>query len=167
MPGTIPHSIKQEIEKLVTDLNYHCYRYYVLDSPVISDGEYDVLYHRLKELEDSYHYIVPDSPTQRVGAPPLDKFEKVKHSEPMLSLDNAFSYEDAADFEKRIKRFLGSDDVIAYTVEPKINQHQIHIASADKLKQAGQNSPACTHSHKAPDKYDPIRRAEEYPVLRR
>jgi DNA ligase (NAD+) len=119
MTDKIPFNIKHEIEKLVKDLNYHCYRYYVLDSPVISDEEYDRLYLQLKQLEEKYNYVLTDSPTQRIGAPPLDKFEKVKHTEPMLSLDNAFSYEEVKEFEKRIKRFLGSDENIEYTVEPK------------------------------------------------
>ena len=84
MNGSPPKPIKDEIEKLVNDLNYHSYRYYVLDSPVISDEEYDRLYFHLKDLEDRYHSILPYSPTQRVGAPSLDKFDKVKHTEPML-----------------------------------------------------------------------------------
>ncbi|MEW6067449.1 MAG: NAD-dependent DNA ligase LigA [Nitrospirota bacterium] len=127
MTDRIPDNIKQEIKKLVKELNYHCYRYYVLDSPVISDEEYDRLYRHLKELEDKYHYVLPDSPTQRVGAPPLDKFEKVKHTEPMLSLDNAFSYEDIKEFDKRIKRFLSTDEDIEYTVEPKYDGIAIEL----------------------------------------
>lgn len=123
----IDKNIKEEIEKLVKELNYHCYRYYVLDSPVISDEEYDKLYFKLKELEDKYHYILPDSPTQRVGAPPLDKFEKVKHSEPMLSLDNAFSYEDLIEFDRRTKRLLKSEKDIEYTVEPKYDGLAIEL----------------------------------------
>ena len=115
----IPENIKQEIGKLVKDLNYHCYRYYVLDSPVISDGEYDRLYRRLKGLEERYNFILPDSPTQRVGAPPLDKFAKVKHTEPMLSLDNAFSYDEVREFDERVKRFLKTGEDVEYTVEPK------------------------------------------------
>lgn len=133
MSDRIPHTIKEEIVKLVKELNYHCYRYYVLDSPVISDGEYDLLYHRLKKLEDTHHYVLPDSPTERVGAPPLDKFEKVKHTEPMLSLDNAFSHEDVEDFEKRIKRFLGADDVIEYTIEPKYDGLAIELTYRNGL----------------------------------
>jgi DNA ligase (NAD+) len=129
----IPDNIKQEIEKLVKDLNYHCYRYYVLDSPVISDEEYDQLYHRLKELEERYNYILPDSPTQRIGAPPLDKFEKVKHTEPMLSLDNAFSYDKVKEFEKRVKRFLSSEEAIEYTVEPKYDGLAIELTYRDGL----------------------------------
>jgi DNA ligase (NAD+) len=111
--------IKQEIEKLVKDLNYYSYRYHVLDSPVISDEEYDRLYFHLKTLEEKSHYVLPDSPTQRVGAPPLEKFEKVKHTVPMLSLDNAFTYEEVKDFDARIKRLLNTDNEIEYTVEPK------------------------------------------------
>src|SRR3990170_8246501 len=115
----IPEDKKKEIEKLVRELNYHCYRYYVLDSPVISDEEYDKLYVRLKEFEEKYHYVLPDSPTQRIGAPPLDKFQKVKHTEPMLSLDNAFTYDEVKEFDERVKRFLKTDEDVEYTVEPK------------------------------------------------
>src|SRR5512139_729711 len=116
---TVSAAIKREIEKLVKELNEHSYRYYVLDAPVISDAEYDRLFRRLQELEGQYRYILPDSPTQRVGAPPLDKFEKVKHAEPMLSLGNAFSHDEVREFDQRVKRFLKSDREIEYTVEPK------------------------------------------------
>ncbi len=118
---------------MIKELNYHCYRYYVLDSPVISDEEYDRLYRHLKELEERYKYVLPDSPTQRVGAPPLDKFEKVKHTEPMLSLDNAFSYDEIAEFDKRIKRFIGSNYDIEYTVEPKYDGLAIELTYTNGL----------------------------------
>jgi DNA ligase (NAD+) len=131
MPEKIPEDKKKEIEKLVRELNYHCYRYYVLDSPVISDEEYDNLYIHLKELEEKYHYVLPDSPTQRIGAPSLDKFQKVKHSEPMLSLDNAFSYDEVNEFDERVKRFLKSDEDIEYTVEPKYDGLAIEITYRD------------------------------------
>lgn len=114
-----PAESKKEIEKLVKDLNEHSYRYYVLDAPVISDAEYDKLFRRLQELEDQYHYILPESPTQRVGAPPLEKFDKVKHTEPMLSLGNAFSHDEMREFDKRVKKVLKTDSAIEYTVEPK------------------------------------------------
>ncbi len=119
MSKKISEEVKKHIDELVKELNHHSYRYYVLDSPVISDSEYDRLYRRLKEFEENYGYIPPDSPTQRVGAPPLEKFEKVKHTEPMLSLDNAFSGDEVREFDKRIKRLLGTDKEIEYTVEPK------------------------------------------------
>ncbi len=115
----VPSDIKQKIEKLVKEINKHNYRYHVLDAPVVSDAEYDQLFRTLKRLEEQYQYILPDSPTRRVGAPPLDKFEKVKHTEPMLSLDNAFSHDEVREFDQRAKRFLKSDAEIEYTVEPK------------------------------------------------
>jgi len=124
----IPKAVKQEIEKLVKELNYHCYRYYVLDSPVISDEEYDRLYRRLKELEERYGYILSESPTQRVGAPPLEKFEKVRHKEPMLSLDNAISVDEVREFDQRVKRFLKSDEEVEYTVEPKYDGLAIELS---------------------------------------
>jgi DNA ligase (NAD+) len=133
MPEKIPADIKQEIEKLVKDLNYHCYRYYVLDSPVISDEDYDRLYFHLKKLEEKYKYILPDSPTQRIGATPLEKFEKVKHNEPMLSLDNAFSYGDIEEFDRRIKRLLKSDEEIQYTIEPKYDGLAIELSYRNGL----------------------------------
>ena len=133
MQDKITEQIKHETEKLIKDLNYHCYRYYVLDSPVISDEEYDRLYFHLKDLEDKYHYVLPDSPTQRVGAPPLDKFEKVKHTEPMLSLDNAFTYDDLEEFDKRIRKLLKSDEDIEYTVEPKYDGLAIELTYRDGL----------------------------------
>jgi DNA ligase (NAD+) len=125
--GKINKNIKQEIEKLVKDLNYHCYRYYVLDSPVIADEEYDRLFRHLQELEKRHQYVLPESPTQRVGAPPLDRFEKVRHKEPMLSLDNALSAEEVRGFDQRVKRFLKSDEKVAYTVEPKYDGLAIEL----------------------------------------
>ncbi len=127
MSERVPKEIKKEIERLVKELNYHCYRYYVLDSPVISDEEYDRLYRHLKELEERYNYVLPDSPTQRVGAPPLDRFEKVRHTEPMLSLDNALSYEEVVEFDRRVRRFLDTEEELEYTVEPKYDGLAIEL----------------------------------------
>jgi DNA ligase (NAD+) len=126
--GEVPQHIKKEMEQLVKDLNYHCYRYYVLDAPVISDAEYDQKYRHLKELEEQYVCVLQDSPTLRVGAPPLEKFEKIKHAEPMLSLGNVFSYEEVREFDKRIKRLLDSDREIEYTVEPKYDGLAIELS---------------------------------------
>ena len=133
MTEKTPKHIREEIEKLVNDLNYHSYRYYVLDSPVISDDEYDRLYFHLKDLEDRYHYILPDSPTQRVGAPPLNKFDKVKHTEPMLSLDNAFSFDEMQEFDRRIRRLLRTNEDVEYTVEPKYDGLAIELTYKDGL----------------------------------
>lgn len=124
----IPEEIKKEIESLVREINYHNYRYYVLDSPVISDEEYDRMLRKLKELEKKWGYVLPDSPTQRIGATPSEKFEKVEHREPMLSLDNAFEIEELREFDARIKRLLGSKDEVEYTVEPKYDGLAVELS---------------------------------------
>lgn len=133
MDTASPEAARQEIEQLVRDLNYHGYRYYVLDAPVTSDEEYDRLYRRLKELEESTGYVLPDSPTQRVGAPPVDKFQKIRHSQPMLSLDNAFAFEELEEFDRRVKRLLQSDDDVEYTVEPKYDGLAIELTFKNGL----------------------------------
>lgn len=111
----------REIARLREQINYHNYRYYVLDAPEIPDAEYDRLLRRLQQLEESHPELVtPDSPTQRVGAKPLDKFAEVRHEVPMLSLNNAFSREEAADFDRRARERMDCD-VIDYSVEPKLD----------------------------------------------
>lgn len=122
MSEPIDASIIKEIEGLRKALHRHNYRYYVLDDPEISDSEYDRMMQELIGLETDYPDLSsPDSPTLRVGAPPLDKFETVEHSIPMLSLDNAFNDSDVIDFDLRIKRNLGTDSDIIYTAEPKLD----------------------------------------------
>ena len=116
-----------EIEKLVEEINHHSYLYYVLDSPEISDEQFDRMYRRLKELEGQYGFTPPDSPTLRVGAPPLEKFEKVRHSMPMLSLENAFSHEEVFEFDARVKKLLKSEGDLEYTVEPKYDGLAVEI----------------------------------------
>ncbi|OPY69216.1 MAG: DNA ligase [Syntrophorhabdaceae bacterium PtaU1.Bin034] len=133
MATVVPENIKEEIEALVKDINYHNYRYYVLDSPVVSDEEYDRLYRRLKELEETYSYVLPDSPTQRVGAPPAERFRKVSHTQPMLSLDNAFSYDELREFDRKVKRLLKTEDEIEYTVEPKYDGLAIELTYRNGL----------------------------------
>ena len=82
---------KVRVEELRERLNYHSYRYHVLDDPEVSDAEYDELIRELRDLEERFpELITPDSPTQRVGATPADLFAPVQHRSPMLSLDNAF-----------------------------------------------------------------------------
>jgi DNA ligase (NAD+) len=133
MSVTSSEEVKREIETLVKNLNYHAYLYYVLDSPVISDEEYDRLYRRLKELEEAYGYILTDSPTLRVGAPPVDKFGRVAHSLPMLSLENAFTHDELKEFDKRVKRGLKAEDDIEYTVEPKYDGLAIELTYKEGL----------------------------------
>ena len=86
--------VKDRLEQLRKEVNYHLYRYHVLDAPVISDAEYDALYRELTVLEGEHPELVtPDSPTQRAGATPSDVFAKVRHPAPILSLMNAFDAE--------------------------------------------------------------------------
>lgn len=113
----------EKIARLRDEVNYHLYRYHVLDAPIISDAEYDELYRQLVELEAAHpELITPDSPTQRAGAPPLDVFAKVKHPAPILSLANAFSLEDLYAWRARIGRLLPDANMpLAFTVEPKLD----------------------------------------------
>jgi len=115
-------AIGQRIEQLRRQVEFHNYRYYVLDSPAVSDAEYDRLYRELVELEEAHpEFASPDSPTQRVGGEALDRFEKVNHPAPILSLDNAFDPDDLRAWRERILRLLPPGTPLSYTVEPKID----------------------------------------------
>lgn len=117
-----PQAAKARMDKLRRLLDYHNYRYHVLDDPEISDAQYDAMFRELQALETTYpQWITPDSPTQRVGAPPLEKFGTVEHAQPMLSLANAFSEKEVGEFDERIHRFLNHDGPIEYVVEPKMD----------------------------------------------
>src|SRR3990170_8755359 len=114
--------IKKEVFRLRQEIEKHNYHYYVLDDPLVSDAEYDRLFRRLLELEKQRpEFASPDSPTQRVGAPPLERFATVRHTLPMLSLNNANNQEEMAEFEERVQRFLKSSEPMEYVVEPKID----------------------------------------------
>lgn len=119
---------RQEMQALVNNLNHHSYLYHVLDSPQIPDSEYDRLFRELKQLEERHNLVLPESPTRRIGAPPLDKFVRVKHVEPMLSLDNAFSEEEMIEFDRRVKKLLKTSDEIVYTVEPKYDGIAVELS---------------------------------------
>jgi DNA ligase (NAD+) len=110
------------VGQLRKQIAYHNYRYYVLDAPEIADAEYDEMMRRLEELEKAYPELYdPNSPTQRVGAPPLEVFETVTHSMPMLSLANGMNEEEVREFDRRVKRFLGREEEIEYVLETKID----------------------------------------------
>lgn len=122
MSEDIPPEIEKRAEELREELLYHQHRYHVLDDPVISDAEYDEMMNELKELEEDFPELKdPNSPTRRVGGEPLDKFEKVEHSQTMLSLDNAFDAEDVRHFDERIRRLLNTGESPKYIVEHKID----------------------------------------------
>src|ERR1700748_3261219 len=102
----------QRINELRDELRHHEYQYHVLDSPEISDAEYDTLMRELRMLEARHpHLVTPDSPSQRVGGKPKDGFAKVEHSRPMLSLDNVNSEAELADWERRIRAMVGLAEV--------------------------------------------------------
>lgn len=124
MSDAVPRSVVERIEYLRHEINHHNYRYYVLDSPEISDAEYDWLLRELQDLEQRHpELITSDSPTQRVGSAPLSEFQTIQHRLPMLSLGNAFDEQELAAFDERVKRHLGlpQDEVIDYLAELKID----------------------------------------------
>ena len=115
---------EKELDKLAREIAEHDRHYYLQDAPVISDAAYDALRQRNAQIEARFPLLVrPDSPSQRVGAKASARFAKVVHARPMLSLDNAFSDEDVADFIARVRRFLGlkEDEEVMVTAEPKID----------------------------------------------
>ena len=112
-------------------LRHHAYRYYVLDDPEVSDAEYDVLLRELEAIESERpELVVPDSPTQRIGAPPSEAFAAVRHLEPMFSLDNAFSVEELEAWRGRVVRLLGREPT-AYSCEPKIDGLAVSVLYED------------------------------------
>jgi DNA ligase (NAD+) len=114
--------VRGRIEELREQIRHHNRRYYVEDAPEISDAEYDALYKELEELEaENPELVTPDSPTQRVGGEPLEGFEEVRHSIPMLSLANARKTEELREWDARVRRLLGPDEDPRYVTELKID----------------------------------------------
>ena len=121
------NTIKNEAAKLQKELTAHSYNYHVLDDPNISDIEYDMMLKRLFEIEEEFpEYSSPDSPTKRIGAPPLDSFHQADHSVPMLSLDNAFNDNDILNFHQRNVKNLNRENIL-YTIEPKLDGVAIEL----------------------------------------
>jgi DNA ligase (NAD+) len=128
--------------ELRREIDHHNHRYYVLDDPLIGDDEYDALLDELREIEAANPELrTPDSPTQRVGAAPLEKFERVQHAEPMLSLGNARNEEELRAWEKRVRGLLDRYDIPAsefgYTTEPKIDGLAISLTYEDGVLTRG------------------------------
>jgi DNA ligase (NAD+) len=128
---------KKRIAELRETINHHNYRYYVLDSPEISDEEYDELMKELRQLEAEHPELVTlDSPTQRIGAPPVEVFGVVEHPQPLLSLANAFSYEELAAWHKRVSNLLGGRQ-FDLVCEPKIDGLAVALTYVDGLLATG------------------------------
>ncbi len=118
----------KRIEELRLQIDHHNRRYYQLDDPEISDAEYDRLLLELQELETAFPDLAaPDSPTRRVGATPLEKFQPVRHLSPMLSLANAFTEEDIRAFDERVRKFLGNRETVSFVAEPKLDGAAVNL----------------------------------------
>ncbi len=147
MPGALPahaglgesvaKDIEKEIEKLRNEIRHHEHRYYVLDDPEISDLEFDKLMKRLQELEERNPGLVtPDSPTHRVGGAPAAEFPKVRHSTPMLSLDNTYSVDELQGFDRRVRELSGRSTV-EYVGELKLDGLSMALTYEDGLLKHG------------------------------
>ena len=120
-----PAQAEENVEQLRSTIRRHDYLYYVLNRPEISDQQYDLLMKELEDLEDRFHLVTPDSPTQRVGERPKEEFRKLKHLAPMLSLDTALQEEDLRRFVERVEKAIGSGS--GYVVEPKFDGLSVEI----------------------------------------
>ncbi len=128
MPKPDLHQLRAKAEKLREQINHHNYLYHVLDAPEISDAQYDQLMRELEALEREHpDLLTADSPTQRVGAAPSEKFGAVVHRKMMMSLANAMDAEEMVEFDKRIKRFLKSEDDIEYVAEIKLDGLSVEL----------------------------------------
>jgi len=137
MAKAAPAGVKKEIEELREKLRHHEYRYYVLDDPEISDAAYDRMMNRLKESEAAYPELVtPDSPTVRVGGAPREGFSTVRHARPMLSLDNAFSYDALREWDRRVREGSGQEK-IEYVAEHKFDGLSISLQYQDGVLTRG------------------------------
>src|ERR671936_827152 len=128
MAAPVTKDVQKRLDELREVVNHHLYRYHVLDDPEISDAEYDRLFDELKALEDEHpDLITPDSPTQRVGAPPSDRFQKVRHLRPMGSLEKVTTDEGLLKWADDVRKRIGSDEPVAYVIEPKIDGLAINL----------------------------------------
>jgi DNA ligase (NAD+) len=129
---------RARLHQLREEIAYHDRRYYVLDQPVIADAEYDALFRELLALEEKFPELVtPDSPSQRVGGAPLEKFATVPHRHAMLSLENAFSEAELRDFEERLRRFLKDAPPLSYVAEPKLDGLAVELVYEQGLLTLG------------------------------
>ncbi|MCP4584052.1 MAG: NAD-dependent DNA ligase LigA [candidate division Zixibacteria bacterium] len=135
----VPENINKRAAELRRQIDYHNHRYYVLDQPEISDADYDRLFDELLGLESRFpELITSDSPTQRVGAAPLDKFESVRHSSPMLSLNKVTAAEEFEDFDRRVRELLaGEGGQLEYVVDLKFDGLAVELIYKNGLLVTG------------------------------
>ncbi|SFH49222.1 DNA ligase (NAD+) [Nitrosospira sp. Nsp14] len=132
-----PDQVVRRVQELRDIIELHNYNYYVQDTPTIPDAEFDKLFRELEELEQRYpHLVTPDSPTRRVGAPPLKAFSQIVHRTPMLSLGNAFDEGEVEAFDRRVRQTLGISSV-EYAVEPKFDGLAVSLCYEDGILRTG------------------------------
>src|SRR5438094_2010922 len=130
--------VQKRLDELREEVNHHLYRYHVLDEPEVSDAEYDRLYDELTSLEEEHpDLITPDSPTQRVGAPPSERFQKVEHLTPMGSLEKVTDDESLFKWAEDVRKRLDSDEPVAYVIEPKVDGLAVSLTYEDGLLTRG------------------------------
>jgi DNA ligase (NAD+) len=123
---------RQRLDELRREVERHNRLYHVLDSPEISDAEYDRMFRELVGIESSHpDWITPDSPSQRVHGEPAEGFRPVPHAVPMLSLDNVATEEDLRAFDERVRRFLRTEEPVAYVAEPKYDGVAVELVYED------------------------------------
>ncbi|MDH5480392.1 MAG: NAD-dependent DNA ligase LigA [Nitrosomonas sp.] len=129
--------VQQQLQKIRRQIDQHNYHYYVLDDPVVSDAQYDKLFRELQQIERDYpQLIIPESPTQRVGASPLTAFSQITHVVPMLSLGNAFEDTEVEAFDRRVCEGLAVDNV-EYAVEPKFDGLAVSLCYENGIFKTG------------------------------
>jgi DNA ligase (NAD+) len=129
--------LEARARELRETLDFHLYRYHVLDEPLISDTEYDRLFRELEDLEAAHPNLkTPDSPTQRVGAPPIEGFVPHRHLTPMLSLDNAFGLEELRAFDERIRKGIDSSEPVEYFAELKFDGASLSLTYVNSVLQS-------------------------------
>jgi DNA ligase (NAD+) len=125
-------TVLKRLDELRETVNHHLYRYHVLDEPEISDAEFDRLFDELQTLEEEHPELVtPDSPTQRVGAPLSERFQKVQHVTPMGSLEKVTDGEGLLKWAEDVRKRLDSDEPVAYVIEPKIDGLAVNLTYED------------------------------------
>ena len=135
---SLPAKYRARAEALRKEIEHHNRLYYRLDDPEITDAAYDQLLRELQALEAQYpELITPDSPTQRIGAEPLEAFAEVTHQIPMLSLDNAFSEQEFADFDRRVRERLELSGDMQYVAEPKLDGLAVSLLYEEGLLMRG------------------------------
>lgn len=170
----IDETIPEKIKALRDKINLYNYQYYVLDDPSVPDAEYDRLFHALRSLEEKHPELISsDSPTQRVGAQPLEQFKQIEHKIPMLSLDNAFSLEELQHFHSRVSKILKENlpaPDIEYVLEPKLDGVAVSLYYKDgKLvygatRGDGKTGEDITHNVRTIHSVPLILRGKDYPA---